>query len=523
MAWRSNRVFSDIDDFIQWLDRNYGSYISKHISEQHTHHTWRPNHDTNRRYSTLQLHKNMKNFHVNTNGWADIAQHVTIGSDGKVVLGRSITRTPVSALNYNGSSNWHPFAFEMIGNFDKGNDKLEGDQLNAAIKISRYFHKKGKDIKFHRELLINGRQPKTCPGTGISKSWYMNLVKSSKFDVGGTGAGGASSSNSSGSSNTDRNEGSQNFLEKGDSGSKVKSAQELLQKLGYSLPKYGADGDYGSETISAVKEMQKDLGITIDGLWGSETQEAAATALGKKNNDWYDKPEEEVKELQNLLIKVGYDLPKYGADGVFGDETLEAVQEFQVDNGISGIYGEYYGVAGPSTMKALKQKSEEIDKEPKVTEVSTNSKGKRVESTYNGRLNFYSKPDWDADPAGTVKKGHGFPKILRKLQVDGGHMYEVVNSNGDKFYITASSTYVKVVSNQPSYVGKRVESIYNGKLNFYGSRTWDSPVGTVRKGSGFPEIVDKHKVGGGYQYEVKNSKGDTYYITASSKYVKVVD
>lgn len=76
-----------------------------------------------------------------------------------------------------------------------------------------------------------------------------------------------------------------------------------------------------------------------------------------------------------------------------------------------------------------------------------------------------------------------------------------------------------------SYAGKRVESIYGGKegLNFYSRASWDKKykVGVLQKGYGFPTIVKKVKVGDSYMYEVKNSKGATYYVTASSEYVKV--
>jgi hypothetical protein len=183
MSWEKDKVFNNADDFIKWLDQNFGDYIDKHIKEQHTHHTFKPDHSNYPKYNTLQMHKNMRNFHMNTNGWSDIAQNITIGKDGDIVTGRDIHLVPVSATGHNGTADSHPFAYEMIGNFDIGNDKFEGKQLESAIKISRYFYKKGKVVKFHRELLLpNGKVPKTCPGTGIEKDWFMSLVKDDKYD-----------------------------------------------------------------------------------------------------------------------------------------------------------------------------------------------------------------------------------------------------------------------------------------------------------------------------------------------------
>lgn len=177
MSWKGNRVFDNGKSFIDWLDENFGSYVSRCISELHVHHTLKPNHSNSQ--STLQLHKNMKNFHVRTNKWSDIGQHLTIGKDGKVVLGRSVKVSPASAKGYNGNGNWHPFMFEMIGNFDKGHDELKGEQLETVLEIGHYFHvKKGKPIKFHREM-----SSKTCPGSGINKSKFVDEVKSYKGKV----------------------------------------------------------------------------------------------------------------------------------------------------------------------------------------------------------------------------------------------------------------------------------------------------------------------------------------------------
>ena len=60
-------------------------------------------------------------------------------------------------------------------------------------------------------------------------------------------------------------------LKKGMKGDDVKELQQVLIKLGYQLPKYGADGDYGTETINAVKEFQTKNKLTVDGIFGPKS------------------------------------------------------------------------------------------------------------------------------------------------------------------------------------------------------------------------------------------------------------
>ena len=50
---------------------------------------------------------------------------------------------------------------------------------------------------------------------------------------------------------------------------------------------------------------------------------------------------EAVKEMQEALMARGYDLGKWGADGIFGKQTMKAVKAFQEDCGIKadGIVG----------------------------------------------------------------------------------------------------------------------------------------------------------------------------------------
>ena len=65
-------------------------------------------------------------------------------------------------------------------------------------------------------------------------------------------------------------------LRKGDKGEDVRWVQNALLQRRYKLPKYGADGHFGTETLKAVKQFQRDKGLKDDGAVGEKT----ITALG---------------------------------------------------------------------------------------------------------------------------------------------------------------------------------------------------------------------------------------------------
>ena len=64
---------------------------------------------------------------------------------------------------------------------------------------------------------------------------------------------------------------------------------------------------------------------------------------------------QEVMELQNDLLRLGYPLPRYGADGDFGRETEEALKLFQGDNGLTAD-----GICGPLTWAALQNQQQDV-------------------------------------------------------------------------------------------------------------------------------------------------------------------
>ena len=81
------------------------------------------------------------------------------------------------------------------------------------------------------------------------------------------------------------------LLKKGMIGTDVKALQELMMQLGYDLPKYGADGKFGSETEAAVLDFQKDQEILQDGKYGSETHAALMDAVADDDEGNKDEPE----------------------------------------------------------------------------------------------------------------------------------------------------------------------------------------------------------------------------------------
>lgn len=91
-------------------------------------------------------------------------------------------------------------------------------------------------------------------------------IKTTYADIGGsTGGGGGGSS----------------VLMYGSSGADVKRLQELLNSLGYNAGT--ADGIFGAQTQAAVTQMQKDAGITADGIVGSQTWNKISTATPVTN------------------------------------------------------------------------------------------------------------------------------------------------------------------------------------------------------------------------------------------------
>lgn len=87
----------------------------------------------------------------------------------------------------------------------------------------------------------------------------------------------------------------QALLRDGDKSETVKHVQELLLAHGYSLPRFGADGHFASETEDAVRRFQRDHGLAIDGLVGANTLKALESS--PKHLEYTVKPGDTLSKL----------------------------------------------------------------------------------------------------------------------------------------------------------------------------------------------------------------------------------
>lgn len=142
-------------------------------------------------------------------------------------------------------------------------------------------------------------------------------------------------------------------LQYGSMGADVKGLQQALIDAGVRV--YGgADGVYGTHTVTAVKEFQAKHGIAQSGKVDRDTANAlasrnpgggtdTASIVGLKAGALGNT----VKQLQQSLLDAGVTV-RGGADGIFGPATAEALRTFQTSQGLPAT-----GVVDQATATAL--------------------------------------------------------------------------------------------------------------------------------------------------------------------------
>lgn len=116
-----------------------------------------------------------------------------------------------------------------------------------------------------------------------------------------------------------------------------------------------------------------------------------------------------VQTLQERLIRLGYDLGKWGADGDFGDCTDLAVKQFQRDHGL-----EADGIVGPVTMAAIE---DALEKQDKIDRDAAADQTMQTVEIEGGDCYIRTAPNTSGKILGVARRGSTLPY---QGETDGG-------------------------------------------------------------------------------------------------------
>ena len=123
----------------------------------------------------------------------------------------------------------------------------------------------------------------------------------------------------------------------------------------------------------------------------------------------------DVKELQTMLIQLGYDCGSWGVDGEFGDSTQNAVEAFQTASSCA-VDGE----VGPETLDALRKAMEAA--EAPVADA-------RYVQIVNGNCYVRTAPNTDGQKLGVAHRGDVL-SYQGQTSADGWNLVEFDGKNG---------------------------------------------------------------------------------------------
>ncbi len=168
------KSFSTVEAFKEYMTK---LNVTRKIKIVQLHHTYSPSYKQFTGDNHISLQNGMRNYHINTNGWSDIAQQFTIFPDGVIMTGRDMNVAPagIKGANSNG------ICIECLGNFDKGGDAMTDAQKNAiigAVKVllDRFGLNAKDNVTYHAWWTsggtslgdyVKGKSAKTCPGTNF--------------------------------------------------------------------------------------------------------------------------------------------------------------------------------------------------------------------------------------------------------------------------------------------------------------------------------------------------------------------
>ncbi len=177
-------------------------------------------------------------------------------------------------------------------------------------------------------------------------------------------------------------------LSKGSSGSDVKKLQQALISAGYNVGSTGADGVLGKNTEAAIKQYQKDNGLTVDGIAGKNTQ-ASLYGTGNTNKNTGGNTNtntgKNTNEGSNKIVDGGTKEPVAGTPKVEEPKTVTSPGGF--------TYGDFqYDAFDPMADEQIKQ-AWDILTQNNASKPGEFTDPNGYKDTYMGYLNQYENRD----------------------------------------------------------------------------------------------------------------------------------
>ena len=220
---------------------------------------------------------------------------------------------------------------KKLGYYHGTIDVALGDGTLSALKSFQTVHKLTVDGVAGPNTLneISKSIAKLNSSSSSSGSTSSGSTSSGSTSSGSTSSGSTSSGSSSSTTTTPAKFETNQSLKQGSTGIQVEYLQKALVVFGHLNG--SIDGSFGAKTLAAVKEYQRENGLTVDGNAGPNTLNSL---VGK------------AKKLQQDLKKLGY--YNGSIDAVLGDATVSAIKAYQRANSLT-----VDGIVGPNTETSI--------------------------------------------------------------------------------------------------------------------------------------------------------------------------
>ncbi len=280
-----------VQDYI----RNAGLKFSGQLRKRNTTNGIVLHHAAVQHASPSEIHE----WHIKR-GWSGAGYNVYVRKDGSVWELRPLWAVGAHARGANSDSigvcaegMYHPSDSQA---FDRAMSKAQFDAMVRTIRDLLEEYPSIRWIKGHKEVPGSAT---VCPGDFFPLKEIVQAVQDN------AAAGEVYS------------------MKKGDRGPDVQRLQKILIQLGYPLPKYGADGIFGDETLEAVNAFKKTVNLPQNGIVDTATMLAVIDAVGAGK----DQLEKENAQLKSKLQSTEAELKRALELSADVDKLIAQAQE----------------------------------------------------------------------------------------------------------------------------------------------------------------------------------------------------